>query len=157
MIPFQIGDQVRVIGLPTSEWNGAAGVVVKTVERDAGDHENGAIQECVVQFPAERRWFLSSHLVRTTPDKTVRFFRGRVLDRWGDLSIDAVAVLKGNRDELIALLQEQYGFNLRRAKAEVDDFWPEVQERIPSPTEVSLDHTTTADASSGARLTIPAA
>jgi hypothetical protein len=157
MIPFQIGDQVRVVGLPTSEWNGAAGVVVKTVERDAAEHENGAIQECVVQFLAERRWFLSSHLVRTTPDKAVRFFRGRVLDRWRDLSIDAVAVLKGNRDELVALLQEQYGFNLRRAKAEVDDFWSEVQERIPIPTEVSLDHTTAPNVSSCARLIIPAA
>ena len=157
MILFQVGDQVRVVGLPASEWHGAAGVVVKTVERDAGKDENGAIQECAVQFPAERRWFLATHLVRTIPDKAVRFFRGRVSDRWGDLSIDAVAVLNGNRDELIALLQEQYGFNLRRAQTEVDDFLSEVQEPIRIATGVSLDHTTVPDVLSRAQSIIPAA
>jgi hypothetical protein len=130
MIPFQAGDQVRVVGLPASEWDGAVGVVIRTVERNADEHDNGVIQDCVVQFPSCRRWFLATHLVRTFPDKTLRFFRGRVIDRWGDLSIDAVAVLNGNRHELIAVLQEHYGFNLRHAQTEVNEFMSEVQEPI---------------------------
>ena len=63
MIQFQVGDQVRVAGLPTSEWRDAVGVVVETVEGQTGDRE--AIQECAVQFATGRRWFLAKHLVKT--------------------------------------------------------------------------------------------
>jgi len=37
VIQFQVGDQVRVVGLPPSEWRDAVGVVVETVEKQTED------------------------------------------------------------------------------------------------------------------------
>src|SRR5438094_1925446 len=119
MIHFQVGDEVRVVGLPNDEWRGGAGVIVKTVERVTDTQGDEFVQECAVQFAGARRWFSATHLVRAVPDKTIRFFRGEVLQRWADLSLDDVVVLNGKRDELIGLLQERYGFSSKRAGMEV--------------------------------------
>ena len=75
MIHFQIGNEVRVVGVPADEWCGASGVIVKTVERVSDDHAAGFVQEGAVQFAGARRWFSATHLVRAVPDKAVRFFR----------------------------------------------------------------------------------
>src|SRR5438128_642035 len=136
MIPFQIGDRVRVDGLPTSEWRGLSGVIVKVVDRQTEDRE--ATQECAVQFPTGRRWFLARHLTRSATEKATRFFRSEALERWRDLSVQDVARLNGNGDELIALLQELCGFSLKRAAMEVDSFILQVHERIRIAT-VSSD------------------
>jgi hypothetical protein len=135
MILFQIGDRVRVDGLPTSEWRGVSGVIVKVVERQTEEGE--ATQECAVQFPTGRRWFLARHLTRSDPEKGARFFRGEALERWRDLSVQDVALLNGDRDELIALLQERCGFSLKRAGMEADSFILQVQERIRIATASS--------------------
>jgi hypothetical protein len=135
MIRFQIGDQVRIADVSASEWRGSLGVVVKTVERD--NAEQDSTQECAVQFPEGRRWFIAGQLARTAPNKTVRLFRGEALLRWKDLSNDDVAFLNGNREELISLLQERYGFSLKRAETEVAGFLSDVQERIRMATEIS--------------------
>jgi hypothetical protein len=127
MIRFQIGDQVRVGGLAASDWNGASGVIVKIFEREADDGQS--TQECAVQFPTDRRWFLAKHLIRSTPQKAVRFFRSEVLERWRDMSPEDVAVLNGDRDDLIALLQERCGFCLKRARMEVDSFLSDLHQR----------------------------
>jgi hypothetical protein len=137
MICFQIGDRVRVDGLPASEWRGISGVIVKIVERQTDG--GGVAQECAVQFLHGRCWFLAEHLTRSAPEKTVRFFRSEALERWKDLSLEDVAVLNGNRDELIALLQERCGFAARRAGVEVDTFITEIHERIRIATTLSLD------------------
>jgi hypothetical protein len=129
VIKFQIGDEVRVIGLPASEWHGMAGVVVNTMERPAVD-EREPTQECAVQFPSCRRWFLSGDLVRTIPDRALRFFRSEALERWTQLSPDDVIALNGTREELIAFLQERYGFALKRATRETDDFIAHVESRM---------------------------
>jgi len=71
-----------------------------------------------VQFLSRRRWFLAADLVRTIPDKALRFFRSEVMNRWTDLLPDDVVTLNGHREELIAFLQERYGFGLRRAAVE---------------------------------------
>jgi hypothetical protein len=128
MIPFQIGEQVRIVDAVASEWRGALGVVTKTVERDGADCE-APIQECAVQFSYGRGWFPAADLVRVVPDNTVRFFRAEVLLRWKDISVDDVAILNGSADELIGFLQERYGFSLRRAATEVSDFLLDVHER----------------------------
>ncbi len=135
MIHFQIGDEVRVAGVPADEWCGASGVIVKTVERVCDDHAGEFVQECAVQFAGARRWFSAAHLVRAVPDKTVRFFRGEVLQRWGDLSLEDVVVLNGKRDELMGLLQERYGLSSKRAGREVDDFLSQLGERIRIATD----------------------
>lgn len=130
MIRFQTGDEVRVTGLPASEWQGEAGVVVKTYERV---YEDGAeSQECEVKFQSRRRWFMASHLSRAVPDRTRRFFRGEALHRWADLSPDDVLTLSGKRDELIQFLQERLGLGLKRATSEADSFISDIEERIGS-------------------------
>ena len=129
VIKFQNGDEVRVVGLPSSEWHGMAGLVVNTLERPA-DGEREPAQECAVQFPSCRRWFLASDLVRTIPDRALRFFRSEALERWTQLSPDDVIALNGTREELIAFLQERYGFALKRATRETDDFIAHVESRM---------------------------
>jgi hypothetical protein len=62
--------------------------------------------------------------------KCIRFFRHEVLDRWNQLNPDDVFPLNGERDELIGLLQDRFGFSYRRAETEVDQFLPEFQQRI---------------------------
>jgi hypothetical protein len=133
MIRFQVGDEVQIEGLHTSQWRGLRGVVVKTFERP-GDEGTDAIQECAVQFPFERRWFQSNELVRATPDRWIRFFRAEVLERWNALGSNDVALLAGDREELIQLLQERYGFARRRAEAEVNDFVSLFHKRMQAAT-----------------------
>ena len=128
MIKFQVGDEVRVTGLPSSEWQNTPGIVVKTYERS--DDDAGDVQECAVQFPSGRRWFLSAHLTRAVPDRTQRFFRGEALYRWNDLTADDVLLLNGKREELITFLQERYGFSLKRATSEADSFISDIEDRM---------------------------
>jgi hypothetical protein len=135
MITFQIGDEVRVKGLPASEYQGSTGLVVKTYNRS--DDEDEEVQVCAVQIHSGRRWFLASHLTKTLPDRTRRFFRGEALFRWTDLSPDDVLLLNGNREELIAFLQERYGFSLKRATFEADSFISDIGDRIHSAAETS--------------------
>jgi hypothetical protein len=127
VIPFQIGDRVTVHGVPASEWRNGSGVIVNIVDRE---QDGELTQECAVQFPAARRWFLAKDLSRSTPAKWVRFFRYEASERWPGLSLDDLAALSGNRDELISLLQERCGLTLRRAGAEADSFISEIQERL---------------------------
>jgi len=112
-------------------------VIDKTVERVSDDHADEFVQECAVQFAGARRWFSATHLVRAVPNKAVRFFRGEVLQRWGDLSLQDVVVLNGRRDELIGLLQERYGLSSKRAGMEVDDFMSQLEERIRIATDIT--------------------
>src|SRR5262245_3194959 len=114
MIRFQVGDEVQVGGLPTSEWRGLRGIIVKVLDRP-NDQTGETVQECAVRFAASRRWFLADHLIRTIPDKWIRFFRTEALDRWNQLENSDLALLSGDRDTLIALLQDRYGFARRRA------------------------------------------
>jgi hypothetical protein len=133
---FQIGDHVRVVHLTASEWDRLSGVVTKIVERPA-DAGRDPVQECAVQFSSGRRWFLAEHLARTIPDKTLRFFRAELLERWTDLSPDDVSTVNGDREELTAFLQERFGFGLRRASAEANEFMRYFENRLRSATENS--------------------
>jgi len=51
-----------------------------------------------------------------------RQLRGKVKERWGDLTDDDLAQIEGERDALIGRLQERYGYAKKRAEEEVDDF-----------------------------------
>ena len=59
-----------------------------------------------------------------------RFFRGEALNRWRDLSPDDVLGLTGDREELIAFLQDRYGLAPRRAGLEADAFISGIEDRI---------------------------
>lgn len=138
---FQVGDVVRVFSLPNSEWRGLRGVIVDIIEHT----RDGAVrtQECAVKFPGERRcWFLAEHLVKSVPEKSVRFFRAEVLERWKQLNADEVEILSGDRDELIGFLQERYCFTARRAGAEVDEFLREFRSKLERASMVSTERKT---------------
>lgn len=47
-------------------------------------------------------------------------FKGKVKEKWGDLTDDDLDKVEGNRDQLVGKLQEQYGKTKDQAEAEVD-------------------------------------
>ena len=132
---FQIGDDVRIVGLPTSQWHGDRGRVVEVIDSVGGDAEE--VQECAVNIAGERRWFRADHLVKSVPGKWVRFFRAEALDRW-QLNPDDVAALDGDHVQLIALLQDRHDFSGRRAQAEVGEFISMLYERINRATAIPV-------------------
>jgi uncharacterized protein YjbJ (UPF0337 family) len=48
--------------------------------------------------------------------------KGKVQEKWGELTDDEVDQVKGESKQLVGLLQEKYGYNKQRAQDEVDDF-----------------------------------
>lgn len=48
--------------------------------------------------------------------------KGQIKQQWGDLTDDDIDRMRGNRDEMIGILQEKYGKTEVEAKQEVDDF-----------------------------------
>ena len=49
-------------------------------------------------------------------------FKGEVKERWGELTDDELDQIDGQRDQVVGLLQEKYGYGLERAEEEFDDF-----------------------------------
>ena len=133
---FQIGDDVRIVGLPFSQWRGDRGIVVEVVESAGNEAER--VQECKVNVAGESRWFRADHLVKSVPKKWVRFFRAEALDRW-QLNADDVADLDGDHLQLIALLQDRHDFSGRRAQAEVDEFVSRLYERINRASDIPVE------------------
>ena len=135
MKPFAVGDQVRVAGLSSSPWQNSRGTIIEVLDRHQfGDA--GTLQECAVRIGDERCWFMAEHLVRSVPARFVRFFRAEVLDRW-KLDPDKVSLLNGDRHELVGLLRDEFSFAIRRAEAEVDEFWADFDARMARATDVS--------------------
>jgi uncharacterized protein YjbJ (UPF0337 family) len=48
--------------------------------------------------------------------------KGRVKEKWGDLTDDDLDRIAGRRDQLIGRLQEQYGYAKEQAEREVNEF-----------------------------------
>jgi hypothetical protein len=115
---FKSGDYVRVSRIAGSSWQDRHGTVVDVIVR----YENGPVQECAVSSDGERCWFMSRHLIRTVSPRLIRFFRSEALDRWS-LDADTAARLNGDSDQLMDLLCEDCHFTLRRAQAEVQQFY----------------------------------
>lgn len=49
-------------------------------------------------------------------------FRGKVKEKWGNLTDDEIDVIAGKRDQLVGKLQEKYGWTREEAERQVDDF-----------------------------------
>lgn len=49
-------------------------------------------------------------------------FRGKVQEKWGDLTDNDLDQMKGNRDQFVGKIQEKYGYARDRAEREADDF-----------------------------------
>ena len=48
--------------------------------------------------------------------------RGKVREKWGELTDDELDQIAGKRDQLIGKIQEKYGYTREKAEQEVDDF-----------------------------------
>jgi uncharacterized protein YjbJ (UPF0337 family) len=48
--------------------------------------------------------------------------RGKVQQKWGDLTNDDLDRINGQRVELEGVLQERYGYTKDRAQREIDEF-----------------------------------
>jgi uncharacterized protein YjbJ (UPF0337 family) len=46
--------------------------------------------------------------------------KGQVKEWWGNLTDDDLARVEGNRDRLVGILQERYGYAKERAEQEID-------------------------------------
>ena len=125
---FQLGDEVRIAGLPNSQWQDRRGTIVNIVEDDTL-LEGSIKQECEVDVRGERRWFMAEHLVKSVPERFVRLFRAEVVQRW-HLDPDDTCNLKGDSQGLVALLCDRLSFSIRHAEPEVEAFYAALNERI---------------------------
>ena len=48
--------------------------------------------------------------------------KGNVQEEWGELTNDEVDQIEGNREQLVGLLQEKYGWKREAAEARVEAF-----------------------------------
>ena len=49
-------------------------------------------------------------------------FKGKVKEKWGELTDDHIDVIAGKRDQLVGKVQEQYGISKDEAERQVRDF-----------------------------------
>lgn len=55
--------------------------------------------------------------------------RGAVREKWGELTDDDLDRVAGNRDRLMGLLQEKYGWSRDEAQREIDAFTLDAETR----------------------------
>jgi uncharacterized protein YjbJ (UPF0337 family) len=48
--------------------------------------------------------------------------KGKVKEKWADLTDDDLTAVQGRRDQLAGKLQERYGYAKERIERELDDF-----------------------------------
>jgi len=48
--------------------------------------------------------------------------RGKVREKWGELTDDELDEIAGRRDQLVGKLQERFGYERDQAEREVDEF-----------------------------------
>jgi uncharacterized protein YjbJ (UPF0337 family) len=48
--------------------------------------------------------------------------QGEVKKQWGKLTDDDLAMVEGQKDKLVGLVQERYGYAREQAEREVDEF-----------------------------------
>jgi uncharacterized protein YjbJ (UPF0337 family) len=49
-------------------------------------------------------------------------FKGKVKEKWADLTDDDLTAIEGKRDQLAGKLQERYGYARDRAERELEEF-----------------------------------
>lgn len=48
--------------------------------------------------------------------------KGRVQERWGELTDDQLNIIEGKRNELVGLIQQSYGVAREEAEKQADEF-----------------------------------
>ena len=56
--------------------------------------------------------------------------KGNIKQQWGKLTDDDLMQLRGNRDELVGIIQERYGLTHEAAERQVDE-WASQHQQIP--------------------------
>ena len=54
--------------------------------------------------------------------------QGEVKKQWGKLTDDDLVIVEGQKDKLVGLLQERYGYAREKAQNEVDEFFQKYSE-----------------------------
>ena len=49
-------------------------------------------------------------------------FKGKIKEKWGELTDDDLKEVEGNYDQLVGKLQKRYGMLKEKAEQELDDF-----------------------------------
>ncbi|ADU72139.1 CsbD family protein [Pantoea sp. At-9b] len=49
-------------------------------------------------------------------------FKGKVKEKWGNLTDDDLTVVEGKREQLVGKIQERYGYEKDRAEKEVKEW-----------------------------------
>lgn len=49
-------------------------------------------------------------------------FKGKLREKWGDLTDDDMARLEGNREQLVGRIQERYGMARQDAERQISDW-----------------------------------
>jgi uncharacterized protein YjbJ (UPF0337 family) len=55
--------------------------------------------------------------------------KGEVKEKWGKLTDDDLTVVEGNKDKLLGILQQKYGYAKEKAEKEYNDFIGRHKER----------------------------
>ena len=54
--------------------------------------------------------------------------QGELKKQWGKLTDDDLAIVEGQKDKLVGLVQERYGYAREQAQHEVDEFFQKYSE-----------------------------
>jgi len=57
-------------------------------------------------------------------------FQGAAREKWGRLTDDEIAEAKGEREQLIGLVQEKYGIAREEAREQVDEFANDIKQGV---------------------------
>jgi uncharacterized protein YjbJ (UPF0337 family) len=66
--------------------------------------------------------------------------RGDVKKTWGKLTDDDLAQVDGNRDKLVGVLVEKYGYSHEKAEQEVNRFDRDMTTRFGNETDTHTTH-----------------
>ena len=57
---------------------------------------------------------------------------GKVKEKWGKLTDDDLTTIAGQRDQMVGILQERYGYAKERAEKELSNFTDSMQQVKPT-------------------------
>jgi len=66
--------------------------------------------------------------------------KGRIRERWGRLTDDDIDVISGQREQLVGLLQQRYGFIKEAAEEQVNEFLRAFQEETEEKKRAANPH-----------------
>jgi uncharacterized protein YjbJ (UPF0337 family) len=61
--------------------------------------------------------------------------KGRVKERWGELTDDDLTAIAGRRDRLEGVIQERYGYAKERVRKEIEDWYRSMESNLSEEIE----------------------